>query len=175
MLSFFQDKRLRLTINGNRKIVGTLRGFDAFLNVVLEEALNESDNGFIGQIVIRGNSIVQFETLERVWQCSWVTSIAGFSGFYYCVMRLSELLCIVRSSWSFWGRLSNIRCIECYVRVMNWIYSGINKRNFQPSSSKTLIAFTGDGIVILLYLLNWRRGIKRNSITCLHVIAWSFY
>lgn len=47
--------------------MGTLRGFDAFLNVVLEEALNESDNnGYIGQIVIRGNSIVQFETLERV-------------------------------------------------------------------------------------------------------------
>ena len=66
MFFSIQDKRLRLTINGNRKIVGTLRGFDAFLNVVLEEALNESDNGFIGQIVIRGNSIVQFETLERV-------------------------------------------------------------------------------------------------------------
>jgi Small nuclear ribonucleoprotein (snRNP) homolog len=64
-----------LTLNGNRKVVGTLRGFDAFLNVVLEEAVDEKPiaaNGgqdqqvYIGQIVIRGNSISQFETLERV-------------------------------------------------------------------------------------------------------------
>lgn len=64
-----QDKKLRLTLNGNRKVVGTLRGFDAFLNVVLEEAVDEKatgDDGYIGQIVIRGNSISQFETLERV-------------------------------------------------------------------------------------------------------------
>jgi small nuclear ribonucleoprotein G len=64
-----KDKKLRLTLNGNRKIVGTLRGFDAFLNVVLEEAVDEKavgGDGYIGQIVIRGNSISQFETLERV-------------------------------------------------------------------------------------------------------------
>ena len=65
-----QDKKLRVTLNGNRKIVGTLRGFDAFLNVVLEEAVDEKvtdgGDGYIGQIVIRGNSIAQFETLERI-------------------------------------------------------------------------------------------------------------
>lgn len=58
-----------MTLNGNRKIVGTLRGFDPFLNVVLEEAVDEGctdGNGFIGEIVIRGNSIAQFETLERI-------------------------------------------------------------------------------------------------------------
>jgi small nuclear ribonucleoprotein G len=60
-----QDKRLKLSLNANRKIIGTLRGYDAFLNVVLEDA--ESDNGqYLGQVVIRGNSIVQFEGLERV-------------------------------------------------------------------------------------------------------------
>ena len=56
-------------MNGNRKVVGKLRGFDAFLNVVLEEAVDEKateGSGYIGQIVIRGNSIVQFETLERL-------------------------------------------------------------------------------------------------------------
>lgn len=66
--------------------MGTLRGFDAFLNVVLEEAIDEkhqsvgnnsngggsgegnggSSSNYLGQIVIRGNSIVQFETLERL-------------------------------------------------------------------------------------------------------------
>jgi small nuclear ribonucleoprotein G len=60
-----QDKRLKLLLNGKRKLVGTLRGYDAFLNVVLEDA--ESDGGvYLGQVVIRGNSIVQFEALERV-------------------------------------------------------------------------------------------------------------
>lgn len=63
--SNYQDKRLKLLLNGNRKLVGTLRGYDAFLNVVLEDA--ESDGGvYVGQVVIRGNSIVQFEALERV-------------------------------------------------------------------------------------------------------------
>mmetsp|Transcript_6612 Transcript_6612/g.12456 ORF Transcript_6612/g.12456 Transcript_6612/m.12456 type:complete len:90 (-) Transcript_6612:327-596(-) len=77
-LKRFMDKKLRLTLNGNRKVVGTLRGFDAFLNVVLEDAVDEKplasstsssghdDQVYIGQIVIRGNSISQFETLERV-------------------------------------------------------------------------------------------------------------
>lgn len=62
-----QDKRLRVSLNGNRKVVGTLRGYDPFLNVVLEETIDEGNNNNpIGQVVLRGNSIVQFESLERV-------------------------------------------------------------------------------------------------------------
>lgn len=53
-------------MNGNRKIVGTLRGYDAFLNVVLEQAENANDGNYMGTIVIRGNSIIQFEGMERV-------------------------------------------------------------------------------------------------------------
>lgn len=60
----FQDKKLKFSMNGNRQIVGTLRGYDAFLNVVLEEA--EHDGTFLGTIVIRGNSIIKFEGLERI-------------------------------------------------------------------------------------------------------------
>jgi hypothetical protein len=42
-----------------------LRGYDAFLNVVLEESTNpEGEN--LGTVVIRGNSIIKFEGLERV-------------------------------------------------------------------------------------------------------------
>ena len=45
--------------------MGVLRRYDAFLNVVLEDV--ESDGGaYLGQIVIGGNSIVQFEALERI-------------------------------------------------------------------------------------------------------------
>ena len=61
-----QDKRLKLSLNGNRKLIGTLRGYDAFLNVVLEDAEQADGGAFLGQVVIRGNSIIQFEALERV-------------------------------------------------------------------------------------------------------------
>jgi len=65
-LKRFMDKRLNISLNGNRKIIGTLRGYDAFLNVVIEDA--EGDGGaYLGQIVVRGNSIVQFEALERIY------------------------------------------------------------------------------------------------------------
>jgi small nuclear ribonucleoprotein G len=65
-LKRFMDKRLQFSLNGNRKVIGTLRGYDAFLNVVLEEAEDAADGKNIGTIVIRGNSIIQFEGLERV-------------------------------------------------------------------------------------------------------------
>mmetsp|Transcript_6942 Transcript_6942/g.14709 ORF Transcript_6942/g.14709 Transcript_6942/m.14709 type:complete len:87 (+) Transcript_6942:76-336(+) len=73
-LKRFMDKRLKLSLNGNRKVVGTLRGYDAFLNVVLEEAMpaeaagsSEGEGGGgLGTVVIRGNSIIQFESIERV-------------------------------------------------------------------------------------------------------------
>ena len=57
---------MKLLLNGNRKLIGTLRGYDAFLNVVLEDA-ERAEGGYVGQVVIRGNSIVQFEALERVY------------------------------------------------------------------------------------------------------------
>jgi small nuclear ribonucleoprotein G len=60
-----QDKRLKVSLNGNRTLVGTLRGYDAFLNVVLEE-VDSQEGQYLGQVVIRGNSIIQFEGLERV-------------------------------------------------------------------------------------------------------------
>jgi small nuclear ribonucleoprotein G len=65
--SFFrpQDKRLKVSLNGNRTLVGTLRGYDAFLNVVLEE-VDSQEGQYLGQVVVRGNSIIQFEGLERV-------------------------------------------------------------------------------------------------------------
>lgn len=63
-----QDKRMQFLINGNRRVIGTLRGYDAFLNVVLEDAqqVTKESTESMGQVVIRGNSIIQFEGLERV-------------------------------------------------------------------------------------------------------------
>lgn len=65
-LKRFMDKRLKLSLNGNRQILGTLRGYDAFLNVVLEECEDTKNGNYLGQVVVRGNSIVQFEGLERI-------------------------------------------------------------------------------------------------------------
>ena len=46
--------------------MGTLRGYDAFLNVVLENAEHDGDGNNVGTVVIRGNSIIQFESVERI-------------------------------------------------------------------------------------------------------------
>ena len=61
------DKKLRLKLNGNRGVVGILRGFDQFLNLVLDEAT--SDNGDeepLGMVVVRGNSVTAMEVLEHI-------------------------------------------------------------------------------------------------------------
>jgi small nuclear ribonucleoprotein G len=63
------DKKLLVHLNGSRKIIGVLRGYDVFLNLVLDESVEEKANGEkvqIGQTVIRGNSVVLVEALERI-------------------------------------------------------------------------------------------------------------
>ncbi|KAH7269381.1 uncharacterized protein BKA55DRAFT_682472 [Fusarium redolens] len=68
-LSCYLDKRLFVQLNGSRKVIGILRGYDVFLNIVLDEAVEEKDGGEkqrIGMVVIRGNSVVMLEALERI-------------------------------------------------------------------------------------------------------------
>lgn len=63
------EKRLFIQLNGNRKVLGILRGYDVFLNIVLDEAVEEKADGTrqrLGMVVIRGNSVVMLEALERV-------------------------------------------------------------------------------------------------------------
>ncbi|KAI9137356.1 small nuclear ribonucleoprotein polypeptide G-like protein [Paraphysoderma sedebokerense] len=66
-LKKYMDKKLFLQLNGNRNVVGTLRGFDPFMNLVLDDAVEESANEKhdIGMVVIRGNSVIMMETLEK--------------------------------------------------------------------------------------------------------------
>ena len=64
------DKRLAIKLNGNRTINGTLRGFDQFMNLVLDETVEQvsaTEQNSIGMVVIRGNSIVMIEALEKLW------------------------------------------------------------------------------------------------------------
>jgi small nuclear ribonucleoprotein G len=63
------DKRLFVQLNGSRKVVGVLRGYDVFLNIVLDEAYEEKTSGQripIGTVVMRGNSVVMMEALDRM-------------------------------------------------------------------------------------------------------------
>ncbi|QDS68435.1 Serine/threonine-protein kinase smg1 [Venturia effusa] len=68
-LKKYLDKRLFVQLNGSRKVIGVLRGYDVFLNIVLDDAVEEKSNGEkvrIGMVVIRGNSVVMLEALERI-------------------------------------------------------------------------------------------------------------
>ncbi|EGS17123.1 putative small nuclear ribonucleoprotein [Thermochaetoides thermophila DSM 1495] len=68
-LKKYLDKRLFVELNGSRRVIGVLRGYDVFLNIVLDDAVEERPNGEkvkLGMVTIRGNSVVILEPLERI-------------------------------------------------------------------------------------------------------------
>ncbi|CAI0413058.1 unnamed protein product [Linum tenue] len=76
-LKKYMDKKLQIIhydptnavkMNANRMVVGTLRGFDQFMNLVVDNtvAVNGEEQTDIGMVVIRGNSVVTVEALEPV-------------------------------------------------------------------------------------------------------------
>jgi small nuclear ribonucleoprotein G len=84
-LKNLMDKRLTLSLNGKRQVTGVLRGYDAFMNVVLDDTTEDilakhagdspaadlQNDGVLehkplGLIVLRGNSIETLECRERV-------------------------------------------------------------------------------------------------------------
>jgi small nuclear ribonucleoprotein G len=62
-LKGYLEKQVCLHLNKGRKVTGTMRGYDNFMNVVLEDATDDSNESSepIGTISVRGNSILQFE------------------------------------------------------------------------------------------------------------------
>ncbi|KOS16128.1 like-sm ribonucleo protein [Malassezia pachydermatis] len=75
-LKRFLDKRVLINIQGGRKIQGTLRGYDLFLNLVVDEAVEQvqaennqnlwKDGAHCGTVVVRGNSVNSLEGLEAI-------------------------------------------------------------------------------------------------------------
>jgi len=68
-LKKYMDKKLSLRLNGSRLITGVLRGFDPFMNLVIDDAVEETKTGeknSIGMVVVRGNSVGLLEALERI-------------------------------------------------------------------------------------------------------------
>ncbi|KAJ1473200.1 LSM domain-containing protein [Baffinella frigidus] len=67
-LKKYMDKKVTLKLNANRTVSGVLRGFDQFMNVVLDhtqEHVNQLEKKEIGMCVVRGNSISMMECHER--------------------------------------------------------------------------------------------------------------
>eukprot|EP00485_Elphidium_margaritaceum_P009085 CAMPEP_0202688290 /NCGR_PEP_ID=MMETSP1385-20130828/3818_1 /ASSEMBLY_ACC=CAM_ASM_000861 /TAXON_ID=933848 /ORGANISM="Elphidium margaritaceum" /LENGTH=78 /DNA_ID=CAMNT_0049343225 /DNA_START=94 /DNA_END=330 /DNA_ORIENTATION=+ len=66
-LKKYMDQRMKVLLNGKREVNGVLRGFDQFMNLVLDDAqevVSAKEKNDIGVVVIRGNSIIQMELLE---------------------------------------------------------------------------------------------------------------
>ncbi|CAD7704595.1 unnamed protein product [Ostreobium quekettii] len=62
-LKKFMDRKLSITLNGNRHVTGVLRGFDQFMNLVLDQTVDEKMKVDIGMVVVRGNSIATIEVV----------------------------------------------------------------------------------------------------------------
>ena len=72
-LKNYLDKRLRIKLNANRIVTGKLRGYDQFMNLVLEEGVqinsntdHNNENEDLGTIMIRGNSVILWECLDLI-------------------------------------------------------------------------------------------------------------
>mmetsp|Transcript_20878 Transcript_20878/g.23222 ORF Transcript_20878/g.23222 Transcript_20878/m.23222 type:complete len:80 (-) Transcript_20878:94-333(-) len=68
-LAKYLDKRLDITLNSNRKVAGIMKGYDQFMNIVLDNSLEiqkEDKTRDLGTIVIRGNSIVLWQCLDKI-------------------------------------------------------------------------------------------------------------
>ena len=62
-LKKLMGRRLSVKLNAERRVSGLLRGYDHFTNLVLEEAVEhraaeKGGDKVIGEIMVRGNSIV---------------------------------------------------------------------------------------------------------------------
>ena len=59
-----------MKLNANRNITGILRGYDQFMNLVLDhtqEVVTPTQRNEIGMVVVRGNSISMVECVDRVY------------------------------------------------------------------------------------------------------------
>lgn len=75
----YLEKRVLVQLNGSRKVMGILRGYDVYLNIVLDDALEEKPGGEkvrIGMVVIRGNSVVMLEV--------WFSPYSNVGWFLTC-------------------------------------------------------------------------------------------
>ena len=86
----FMDLRVDLRLNADRRIAGIMKGYDQYMNIVLDEAIEitkttsgtaknnnnapAEQNRDLGMIVIRGASVQLWENLDKVQ--AWISSIS---------------------------------------------------------------------------------------------------
>ncbi|WMV20109.1 hypothetical protein MTR67_013494 [Solanum verrucosum] len=73
------DKQFQIKLNASRQVVGTLRGFDQFMNLVIDNTVevNGNNKNEIGMVVIRGNSVITIEASSGT-NCNEKLSISLF-------------------------------------------------------------------------------------------------
>ena len=67
-LKRYMERRMSVKLVANRRVTGTLRGYDQFMNLVLGDAtedVSSTEQHDIGMVVVRGNSVIEFELLEK--------------------------------------------------------------------------------------------------------------
>ena len=67
-LKRYMERRMTVKLVANRRVTGTLRGYDQFMNLVLDDAtedVSSTEQHDIGMVVVRGNSVIEFELLEK--------------------------------------------------------------------------------------------------------------
>ena len=64
----YVDKHLLIRLNAKRKIAGLLIGYDHFMNIVLDKAIEHvgKETKEIGKCMIRGNSVIMWECLDKI-------------------------------------------------------------------------------------------------------------
>ncbi|XP_022201165.1 probable small nuclear ribonucleoprotein G [Nilaparvata lugens] len=68
-LKKYLESHLSVKLNSGRQVTGILRGYDPFMNMVLADAVEERKDGEkvnMGMAVLRGNSIIMMEILDRI-------------------------------------------------------------------------------------------------------------
>ena len=64
----YVDKKLNIRLNGKRAISGTMIGYDHFMNIVLDNAVEYKGKEVkdIGKAMLRGNNIIMWECVDKV-------------------------------------------------------------------------------------------------------------
>nr|BAS01871.1 mRNA splicing factor snRNPG [Amorphochlora amoebiformis] len=62
-LSLFIEEKVSIKIKNGISITGTLRGFDQFLNVVVERQIIENNHLYNEIIIIRGSMVILIRSL----------------------------------------------------------------------------------------------------------------
>lgn len=68
-LSKYMDKRIDIRLNGNRHVAGVVKGYDVFMNLVMDNAIeiiSKTAKKDLGTIMVRGNAIELWECLDKI-------------------------------------------------------------------------------------------------------------